>query len=210
VSAKERLARYRMTDKYREALRNRRASRSILQRYGRKLFYEIQLRKLAKELHAIKKRITEIDAIINGPCGMLRLYSKYTGRPLSWAQFCQIGKSESAYYLYIKEQQRHKDKARDHNKRLRIGRIMHNGVTLCQWIGIQRWHGYRCAYCGVHRQQLRKLGKSLEMDHYIPLSKGGENSAGNIVPACMKCNRAKSDADPRLAHRWRLALMDVI
>jgi len=38
--------------------------------------------------------------------------------------------------------------------------------------------------------------KSYEMDHVIPLSKGGSHSIGNIVMSCSECNRTKSDRLP--------------
>jgi 5-methylcytosine-specific restriction endonuclease McrA len=45
-----------------------------------------------------------------------------------------------------------------------------------------RTHG-RCACC------LKEA--KLEVDHIIPLSKGGDNSIGNIQPLCKSCNCAK-------------------
>lgn len=42
----------------------------------------------------------------------------------------------------------------------------------------------KCHYC-------RKKFNKLTMDHVIPLSKGGEHSASNIVPACLSCNLKK-------------------
>lgn len=49
----------------------------------------------------------------------------------------------------------------------------------------QLWASYRgrCAYCDV---------RATELDHIIPLSKGGDNTAGNLVPACFDCNRSKA------------------
>ena len=35
----------------------------------------------------------------------------------------------------------------------------------------------------------------LEQEHFIPLSKGGGYSMGNIIPACRACNASKSDKD---------------
>lgn len=41
-----------------------------------------------------------------------------------------------------------------------------------------------CAYC------IRPLVQ-VTLDHIVPLSKGGEHSIGNIVPACQSCNSSK-------------------
>ena len=48
---------------------------------------------------------------------------------------------------------------------------------------------YHCAYCGKKNQRLT-------VDQYISLSKGGNNSIANIIPACIKCNREKFTKDP--------------
>ena len=51
--------------------------------------------------------------------------------------------------------------------------------------------GHRCAYCGA--------SGDLEVEHVIPISKGGEHHLGNIVPACHRCNSSKRSKD---AHDW--------
>jgi 5-methylcytosine-specific restriction endonuclease McrA len=48
-----------------------------------------------------------------------------------------------------------------------------------------------CVYCGC--------ALTLEvatLDHVVPLSKGGTNSADNLVLACQSCNRKKADGLP--------------
>jgi len=46
---------------------------------------------------------------------------------------------------------------------------------------------YRCAYCGT------KPNGQLDPDHVLALSRGGSNSATNLLPACRPCNRDKRD-----------------
>lgn len=50
----------------------------------------------------------------------------------------------------------------------------------------QRWvaQGVGCAFCG---------GAAETVDHVIPLSRGGSNFEGNLLPACRRCNSARSD-----------------
>jgi 5-methylcytosine-specific restriction endonuclease McrA len=43
----------------------------------------------------------------------------------------------------------------------------------------------RCAYCGA---------AATTIDHVIPLSRGGRNTIGNLLPACGPCNWSKHDA----------------
>lgn len=52
----------------------------------------------------------------------------------------------------------------------------------------QRDH-YTCRHCGVSVQQEPHL--LLEIDHIIPLSKGGLTTADNLQTLCWKCNRTK-------------------
>lgn len=46
----------------------------------------------------------------------------------------------------------------------------------------------RCVYCGVLLND-----KNATIDHVIPLSRGGTNTKGNKVYACVKCNSSKAD-----------------
>jgi 5-methylcytosine-specific restriction endonuclease McrA len=50
--------------------------------------------------------------------------------------------------------------------------------------------GYSCQYCGRHRTQLRHR-EFLTRDHVVPLSRGGDNTWGNVVTACSPCNNRK-------------------
>ena len=57
-------------------------------------------------------------------------------------------------------------------------------LTRSQWERIKRKHKQRCYYCGIKHDKLT-------IDHVVPISKGGDNSLCNIVPACITCNRLK-------------------
>jgi CRISPR/Cas system Type II protein with McrA/HNH and RuvC-like nuclease domain len=48
---------------------------------------------------------------------------------------------------------------------------------------------FTCKYCG----RVIKDGIKLEVDHIIPVSKGGKSNMDNLVTACKDCNRGKSD-----------------
>lgn len=84
--------------------------------------------------------------------------------------------------------------------RLKIG---DTNVTAEAWRQLLEWFDHRCAYC---------LDKApgLEMDHVIPLSRGGKHELSNIVPACERCNCSKNDKtlleifDPRLLVAQRM------
>lgn len=51
---------------------------------------------------------------------------------------------------------------------------------------------YRCVYCGKDMLKVFDLWLSLEVDHIIPQSKGGNNEPNNLVTSCNVCNKYKS------------------
>lgn len=64
-----------------------------------------------------------------------------------------------------------------------------------------------CAYCGSVAR--------LTIDHFFPLSSGGEDAISNIVPACASCNCSKRSSNPVAWYtsrsffnddRWKLIL----
>lgn len=57
--------------------------------------------------------------------------------------------------------------------------------TGAQWLALVRVYEGRCGYCSVDAP--------LQADHRIPLSRGGDNTIFNIIPACGRCNRRKAD-----------------
>jgi 5-methylcytosine-specific restriction endonuclease McrA len=61
----------------------------------------------------------------------------------------------------------------------------HLRMTNEEWVRMQEVYG-GCAYCGAKTSPLTK-------DHIVPLSKGGDHSLHNVIPACRACNCAKWD-----------------
>jgi len=57
---------------------------------------------------------------------------------------------------------------------------------------------YTCRYCG-------KIGGKLEVDHIVPISKGGTNELNNLTAACLRCNRQKRDKMPEEFEAWKLS-----
>ncbi len=58
------------------------------------------------------------------------------------------------------------------------------GTELRQYL-LMKWD-YRCAYCLA-------TGAPLEIDHVLPVSRGGSDRVANLVIACHSCNQQKSD-----------------
>lgn len=62
-------------------------------------------------------------------------------------------------------------------------------------MGMEDWDLLRkvfpgCAYCG-------STPKLVDLDHVVPIHRGGYNVVGNIVPTCRICNSHKGCQDPR-------------
>lgn len=49
-------------------------------------------------------------------------------------------------------------------------------------------HRFTCQYCGRTPPAV-----TLQIDHIVPVSKGGDNSRVNLLTACEDCNAGKSD-----------------
>ena len=58
------------------------------------------------------------------------------------------------------------------------------GVSARDWLRLVRRYRGCCAYCGT-------AVVAPEMDHVVPLSRGGRHAIGNVLPVCSECNRSK-------------------
>lgn len=83
------------------------------------------------------------------------------------------------------------EKDRDrHNKRR--ARKLANGVYKISLKELKKIYSSPCFYCGST--------DSIQADHVIPVSRGGQHSIGNLLPACAKCNMSKGS---KLLIEWR-------
>lgn len=69
-------------------------------------------------------------------------------------------------------------------------------LTEDQWSQIKVVYKNRCGYCGER--------KPLTQDHIIPVSKGGDHTASNIIPACRSCNSRKHARLPLVSYQPHL------
>lgn len=79
----------------------------------------------------------------------------------------------------------HREKMNSIRRRRRVK------LTTEQYEDILYLFNEKCIYCGA---------KWEEIDHYIPLSRGGDNEITNLVPACYNCNRSKGR---KLVSEWK-------
>ncbi|MCM3314905.1 HNH endonuclease [Psychrobacillus sp. MER TA 17] len=74
-----------------------------------------------------------------------------------------------------------------HRRRARLKQA-EGSFSLPEWREALAFFESKCAYCGS--------SDAIQKDHFIPLSKNGNHSADNIVPACQRCNSSKQDSNP--------------
>lgn len=80
----------------------------------------------------------------------------------------------------------HPEVARENDyKRRAYARQTGTNYTWAEWKALCDRYGNVCLKC-------REV-KPLEVDHIVPLSKGGLNSIDNIQPLCRRCNSGKRD-----------------
>lgn len=106
----------------------------------------------------------------------------YRNRPTQLAR--SIERQRRLWYTPEERARRKANKAR-HASRLQSSKPL----THSQWVEILAAHDNRCAYCE------KPLDGRPTQDHIIPVSKGGEHTTNNVVPACITCNRCKSAKD---------------
>ena len=77
--------------------------------------------------------------------------------------------------------------AKANYKRRRLLANTRCDLTLAQWQEIKAFYKYRCAFCNKKTK--------LTQDHFVPVSKGGEHTASNIIPLCLSCNCTKGNRE---------------
>lgn len=68
--------------------------------------------------------------------------------------------------------------------RVRGATMTPNVLTPEQWTLLLERFCYSCAWCGTTFSDRNRP----EQDHLVPVSKGGQHTVENIVPACKSCN----------------------
>lgn len=106
---------------------------------------------------------------------------------VSKMSFLRVKKIKTHYYLYeVKTIWDKKTKTSKQKFQKYIGRIKNVG-SLSDSLKrlILRRDKYICQNCGVDN--------NLEIDHIIPILKGGDNSESNLQVLCGMCNKIKSN-----------------
>ena len=123
----------------------------------------------------------------------------YFRRAKRWAEKNPEKRREVALSYALKNIDKIKKWTKDNPEKLRDGRRRRQAkrraaqcdaggnVSKDEWVSVGQINDGMCVYCG---------NEAIAIDHFIPISKGGRNEVGNLVPACTSCNSKKGASDP--------------
>lgn len=126
-----------------------------------------------KELHRIrcKKYYEKNKEILNMKSKIYHINNKDSIR----VKNCEYRKTEHAKRL----------RKINENKRRTLKKKLLSYLTKNQWDNILSKFNNSCAYCGS--------SEPLTIDHFVPISKGGELTVSNVIPCCCSCNSSKNN-----------------
>ncbi len=75
-------------------------------------------------------------------------------------------------------------------------------LTFRQWVKTLRDFRGLCAYCELHPYH--------DMEHFVPIRKGGGTTVDNCIPSCSYCNYRKKSRDPRKTKNMRLPRKNIV
>jgi 5-methylcytosine-specific restriction endonuclease McrA len=84
---------------------------------------------------------------------------------------------------------RERYRVHSHKQRARVQGV-EGTFTPAEWEAKLRLYRGRCHWCR------KKIQGPLQIDHVLPLSKGGTNRLENVVPCCARCNLSKGSKLP--------------
>ena len=99
---------------------------------------------------------------------------------------------ESVRATYLKQYEKNPQLFKDNANKYRA-RVANAQTFYIRPKEIKAMYLKPCIYCG-------STGK-VEIDHVIPLNRGGVHGIGNLAPACLNCNRSRQDY---FVMEWRL------
>lgn len=157
------------------------------------------IRRVLIKLKAIRRiKVTEAEsadkrlalaavpcAVCGGPCGYL------FGKP---RKYCiQCAEQRTIEVRRIHHKQRRQQFGTSHRKRARRYGVEYEPVSRLKVFGRDGW---KCQICGkpTPRNKMgRMVSNAPELDHRVPISKGGGHTYSNTQCACRKCNGDKNN-----------------
>lgn len=145
-----------------------------------------------ERMRAYQKRLREDKATRDKILAAKRAWNAQRGkRVLTETQAEANRQRAKAWREANPERYRELSRRKTANRRARL-RAAEGFIALRDWARLVNRHGGLCAYCGERPWT--------DVDHVIPLARGGRNTIGNVLPACGLCNGAKG---AKLLIEWR-------
>lgn len=124
----------------------------------------------------------------------LKLFIKAIQQKLEIAEK-RVSEAEKQMQLYNSEQYLHNNMLLNEQRYIVLPNLeKKNEEAIYDAIS---FFGKKCPYCDANLYDGHSR-KKIEVDHYIPVSKGGQDVPWNILPTCKKCNRAKKNKLPEV------------
>ena len=184
--------------------------RSKLGKYGRK-----SRCKKCHKLPSIKEKLTSgYKRCSNNKCREIKPVSEFcraNDRANGYSSHCKSCKHE--YYknnidrITVRQKEYYKNnlEANRAKRSRRRAKIKGNGVGIIYQLSVYlERQKHECAYCGCTENEIPPSPRSnttrWELDHVIPIDKGGPDIDWNIVASCWPCNNSKLN---KLIEEWR-------
>lgn len=123
-------------------------------------------------------------------------FHRDTEEPDGYNIRCKVCRSEIKKAQYWLNRERERDRAHrwyqensfGAKQRSRVNHYSGEFVSLLDeetWLEILELHGFRCARC--------ETAERVQIDHIVPLSRGGTDHPFNVQPLCIVCNTSKGN-----------------
>jgi len=115
-----------------------------------------------------------------------RYYRKHKEKAEIWRQKTYQKIKDKLKITRRQWEKKNKEKCYHYHKIYQWRKKSSGHFTLGEWELLKKQYNYTCPACGKKEPEIK-----LEIDHIIPLSKGGSNWIENIQPLCRSCNAKK-------------------
>lgn len=75
-------------------------------------------------------------------------------------------------------------------------------LTTEEWKEVVKIHEYICHVCGERVSLEINSPLRISLDHVVPLSRGGDNTKENVLPAHRRCNQSRNDMTLEEFNDW--------
>ncbi len=143
----------------------------------------IKIEKLLVERQTLREPCTQFSLTVTLYC------SKINGQVYDWKRYSFSAAEISTFIKRLNNKRG--DFYNDRGIWDALCRVERGKVSNKMRFAIYERDGYRCRHCGVYGRYNKYV--QLEIDHIIPIAKGGKTTYDNLQTLCHKCNVEKGD-----------------